>query len=243
MNGRTTLLIAPMMALALAGCNVQVWPASVVQGSGSVKSESRQVQGFDRVQIAGVGTLTITQGSAEALTVQAEDNLLPRLRSDVQDGALLLAPSPGTIIRPTRPIRYDLTVKQLRAIAVSGAAEVGGGGLDAGQLTLDVSGACRMNLTRLTASALTVRLSGSSSVTVSGQAPQQTVSISGAGRYVASDLESQRATASISGAGQAALRVSDSLSVTISGAGRVRYAGSPTVDQHVSGAGSVTKTG
>ncbi len=92
----------------------------MVQGSGNVKTESREVQGFDLVEVAGVGSLTITQGATEALTIQAEDNLLPRLRSTVQNGTLQLGPSPGSEIGPTRPTRYDLKVKQLRAIGLSG---------------------------------------------------------------------------------------------------------------------------
>jgi Putative auto-transporter adhesin, head GIN domain len=243
MIGRTALLIGPLLVLGLAGCELRVGPADVVQGSGNVKSEVREVQGFDRVEVVGVGSLTIAQGATEALSVQAEDNLLPRLQSTVEHGTLTLAPRPGTQITPTRPIRYDLKVRQLRAIGLSGAPDATAAGLNAGQLDLDVSGAGRMNLTQVSASSLSVHISGAAAVTVSGQAPQQTVSISGAGRYSAADLASQQATIDISGAGNCAVRVSDHLSVTISGAGHVAYTGSPTVEQHVSGAGSVTKTG
>ena len=244
MRGRVVLLIGPLLALGLAGCELQIGPADVVQGSGNVKTESREVQGFDRVEVAGVGSLTITQGATEALTIQAEDNLLTKLRSTVENGTLRLAPRPGTQVSPTKPIRYDLKVRQLRAISLSGAPDVTAASLNGDQLDLDESGAGRINLTHITASALTVHISGAGAVTVSGQAAQQTVSISGAGRYSAPDLASQRATIDISGAGNCAVRVSDHLSASISGAGHITYTGSPTtVEQNVSGAGSVTKTG
>ncbi len=100
-----------------------------------------------------------------------------------------------------------------------------------------------MNLAHVAANALAVRISGAGAVTVSGQAPQQTVSISGAGRYAPADLARQQATIDISGAGNCAVRASERLSATISGAGHVSYTGSPAVEQHVSGAGSVTKAG
>src|SRR5262249_24541080 len=78
---RLIVAIAGLAALALTACEVHVGRVDVVRGSGNVKSESRDVRDFDRVGVSGVGTLTITQGSTESLTIQAEDNLLPLLRS------------------------------------------------------------------------------------------------------------------------------------------------------------------
>jgi hypothetical protein len=242
MSRRTTLLTAALLAVGLAACGFDSGPFGGLQGSGNVKSESRDVHDFNRVELDGIGTLNITQGSSESLTVQAEDNLLPRIGSTVQGGTLTLAPLPGTNIRPTKPIVYDLTVKQLRAIDVSGAGETSATGLSSDQLDLSVSGAGRMSSSGMTSSALTVHISGSGTVTVSGQAPRQTVSISGAGRYTATDLSSQQATVDVSGAGSAQVNVSDSLRASVSGAGRVSYKGSPSVQQDVSGAGSVTRS-
>jgi Putative auto-transporter adhesin, head GIN domain len=242
---RTTLLAVslPALALGLAACEIGIGPVNIVRGSGHVQSETRNVHDFDRVELDGVGSLTITRGAAEALTIQAEDNLLPKIGSVVKDGTLTLAPVPGAHIEPTKPIRYELTVKQLRAIDISGAGDAVASGLGADQLDLSVSGAGRLATTNITSSALTVHMSGSGIVTVSGQASRQTVSISGVGRYVAPDLASQQAVIDISGAGSSAVKVSDHLKVTVSGAGKVTYTGTPSLEQDISGAGSVSKTG
>jgi Putative auto-transporter adhesin, head GIN domain len=235
-------LLGLAAVVALTACDLHIGPAEIVQGSGNVKTESRQVQGFDKVELNGVGTLTITQGSTEALTVQAEDNLLPRLRSDVSGGTLRLGPQ-GVAIGPTKPVRYDLSVKQLSGIALTGAADVDAANLQADQLALKTTGSGNLNVGRLTASSLTVDVTGSGTVTVSGQVPRQMVTISGAGRYRAASLASQQATVQVTGAADCAVRVSDHLMVTISGAGHVSYAGSPTVDERVTGAGQITRTG
>jgi hypothetical protein len=52
-----TRLPAAVLAilLAVAGC-------SVVNGSGQVKTESRQVSGFTKIDLAGSGEVTIAQG-------------------------------------------------------------------------------------------------------------------------------------------------------------------------------------
>src|SRR5262249_45160714 len=69
---RMTRLLAGLAALAalvLTGCDIHVGPVNVVRGSGNVKTESREVHDFDRVDVSGGGTLTITQGSTESLTI------------------------------------------------------------------------------------------------------------------------------------------------------------------------------
>jgi hypothetical protein len=239
--GRVAL--AALLAVGLAACEVHVGQTDVVSGSGNVKTESRSVAGFNRVALTGIGTLMLTQGSAEALTVQAEDNLLPKLGSTVEGSTLRLGPVSGAQIAPTRPIRYELTVKQLDTIELSGAGEVLGSRLNAGQLTVSATGAGHVNLSGLTVSSLTVEVTGTGDVTMAGQTPQQSVSISGTGRYQADGLATQRTIVAVTGAGSCAVRASEHLSATITGAGRVTYVGSPTVDQSITGAGSIDKTG
>jgi len=240
---RMTLLAAALLALGLAACAHDLGQGAGLQGSGNVKSETRDVHDFDRVELVGIGTLNITQGAAEALTVQAEDNLLPKIGSVVQGGTLTLAPDPGVSLNPTKPIVYDLTVKQLHGIDVAGSADVKASGLTSDQLLLSMSGSGGMDASRISADALTVQLSGSGVVTVSGHASRQMVTISGSGRYVAGDLSSQQAVVGVSGSGTAAVNVSDSLTAMVSGSGDVTYKGTAKVQQHVTGSGSVTKSG
>jgi hypothetical protein len=236
------LMLTALVAACLAGCQVP-GPANVVRGSGNVRTESRTVQGFDRVEVDGQGVLTITQGAAESLRVQAEDNLLAVLRSEVAGGRLRLGPAPGTSIAPTRPIRYDLTVTRLSAIDSTGAAEVTTSGLSADRLALTVTGSGSADLGRSTVGGLTVGITGSGGVRMAGEATSQTVTVTGSGSYAASGLSSRRAAVESTGSGDCALRVSDHLSVTVSGSGRVTYVGSPAVDRRVTGSGTVTRAG
>jgi hypothetical protein len=240
---RTTLLAAALLALGLAACGYDLGQVGGLQGSGNVKSESRDVHGFDRVVLAGIGTLNITQGTAEALTIHAEDNLLPKIGSVVQGGTLTLAPVSGTNLQPTKPIVYDLTVQQLRGIEVAGSGDVRASGLTTDQLLLSMSGSGTMDTSRISADTLTVQLSGSGAVTASGHAARQMVTISGSGRYVAGDLSSQQAVVGVTGSGSSAVNVSDTLTAIISGSGDVSYRGTPRVQQHITGSGSVTKSG
>jgi hypothetical protein len=240
---RTTLVAAALLAIGLAACGYDFGPVAGLRGSGNVKSESRDVRGFDRVELAGIGTLNITQGTADALTIKAEDNLLPRIESVVRGDTLTLAPAPGTSLQPTKPIVYDLTVDQLRGIHVAGSGDVRASGLTTDQLLLSMSGSGSMDTSRISADSLTVQLSGSGGVTVSGHASRQMVTISGSGTYVAGDLSSQQAVVGVSGSGNSTVNVSDTLTAIISGSGNVIYRGTPRVQQHITGSGSVAKSG
>lgn len=206
------LAAALVLSCACAGCSVTV-------GSGAVRSETRQVAGFSVVRLAGQGDVRIVRGSSESLKVSAQENLLPQLTSDVSDGTLTLGTKDGATITTSEPITYDVAVKDLQGLELSGSGTITAAGLSATDLRLEIS--------------------GSGSVTVDGAADHQDVEVSGSGDYSAGSLASKDATVTLSGSGSADLAVSSTLDVTISGSGSVTYAGDPKVTQSVTGSGSV----
>lgn len=190
-------------------------------GSGNVKTESRSVSGFSAVTFAAAGELTIRQTGTESLSITAEDNVLPLITTKVSGQTLNITFQPNTVMVPTRGVTYTLTVKNLNAIAVTGAGNVTGDNIQTG--------------------ALQVTLSGVGKLTLSGAASRQDATLSGTGAYDASALASNTARVTVSGAGSARVNVRDTLDATVSGVGSITYLGNPTVTQHVTGAGSVRK--
>jgi Putative auto-transporter adhesin, head GIN domain len=209
----------PFLLLLTLGAGLLLVSCTSTRGSGNIKTETRQVQGFTEVEAHGSGDLTIDQTGTESLSIQAEDNLLPLLESKVADGHLSLGPKAGTNIQPTSSIHYRLTVRDLRAVRLSGSTTATVRNVSTPNLETDIS--------------------GSGKVTLSGQAIDQRVSISGSGAYLADQLTGQTARISLAGSGDAKIRVSDTLDVKISGSGTVTYLGSPHITQDISGSGSV----
>ena len=210
-------------------------------GSGNVVSEQRDVGDFDEVTLSGIGHLSITQTGSESLTIEAEDNILPLLTSEVRGHRLVLGTEPGAHFSPKKPIRYTLTVKELRDIRISGAGNVEVSALGAPSLRLEISGAGNMTITGLAADRLEVTMSGAGSATCAGEARDQEVRISGAGSCNAADLTSVTASVTISGTGSAHLRVSERLDARVSGVGSITYRGNPTVRKSVSGVGHISQ--
>ena len=212
-----------------------------VVGSGNVVTEQRDVGDFDEVALAGIGQLTITQTGSESLTIEAEDNILPLLTSEVQGRRLTLSTEPGVHFTPKKPIRYTLTVKDLAAVRISGAGNVEIPALGTPSLRLDISGAGNMTVTGLASDKLDVSMSGAGNTTCAGEVRDQDVRISGAGSYHGDDLASVTARAVISGTGSAHLRVSEQLDARVSGVGSIIYSGQPAVRNSVSGVGRITQ--
>ena len=125
-------------------------------------------------------------------------------------------------IIPSQPIKYSVTVKDLTGVAVSGSGSV--------------------TMSKIATAALNTNISGSGSITASGTADDQSLKISGSGRYQAEQLTSKTVKVDISGSGVASVRASDVLDIQMSGSGTLTYTGDPKqVTQQVSGSGKVIK--
>ena len=58
----------------------------------SVTSESRDVSGFDEVELKGIGNLSIEQTGSESLTVEAEEYVLSKIKTEVENKRLIIGP-------------------------------------------------------------------------------------------------------------------------------------------------------
>lgn len=227
----------------VTACNLSV---SVTKGSGNVITESRSVSNFHKVDLAGFGELSITQGDTESLTIETDDNLLPLIETKVENGVLSIGPDSkrGAIsVNPTHSIKYALHVKNLDALEISGAGNVNAPSLKSDTFTINTSGAGNLNLQQFETKTLTTSVSGAGNILLAGQVETQAATLSGFGNYDASNLKSTAADIRLSGAGNATVWASGTLNVQISGAGSVSYYGTPQVSQTISGIGAVKSLG
>lgn len=211
------------------------------RGSGTLTTEDRTVSDFTKIELNGSGTVNITQGDTEALTIEAEDNVIDRIESRVSNGTLHLGmKSPWYFfwLWPTRDITYELTVQDLNALSISGSGTINSDSLTTDQFSVTVSGSGKAKM-KMHVQELEVDISGSGEFDLSGTAVSQLVDINGSGKYDAKNLLSKSAEFSVSGSGQGIVNVSDELQISISGSGKVEYIGSPKISQEISGSGKI----
>jgi hypothetical protein len=214
---RHTLLL--LLGLALTGCTTVNLGVGQLRGSGNVTTQTREVGPFTAIDVSGVGEVVITQGDADSLTVETDDNLQGIILSEVRDNTLHLSMKPDAGFSQANRMTFTVGVTQLTAITLSGAATI--------------------KASNLSGDMLTVVHSGVGKVTTAGTVTEQRVTLSGAGGYDGAALVSKRAIIDLSGLGDVVVNANERLDATISGAGSVVYIGSPELSKQIRGLGSI----
>ena len=213
-------------AVAMTGlvwCAVAIDSVTRVRGSGVVKTESRDVNGFSEIALSAIGEVHVERSDKDSLTVEAEDNVLPLLETTVKDGKLTLSPKNNSSISPTKPIVYRITARQLDAVSISGSGS--------------------MNATNVHAKTFSIAVSGSGKVNASGKADSLKIGISGSAAADTSNLPVASARISVSGSGKVVVNAKETLDVSVVGSGSIDYLGNPKIQKRITGAGRVTAKG
>ncbi len=206
--------------------------------------EVRAVDRFDQVRFKGPGTLRITQCDDESLTIHAPRYVLENIESIVDKGVLRLGYVNPKIISlrvHKEVISYDLKMKDVRRLTLSGSGRVVIPDLDNDHVSVDVSGSGQVLLDQLTADRFDARISGLGGIQVVGDVEVQSIIISGSGNYLAEKLISDFSDIKVTGSGNGTVTVNDELSVAISGSGTVSYSGYPDIYKRITGSGKIVR--
>jgi hypothetical protein len=225
--------------------NGDVFMGPGMKGSGNITTETRKVSGVDSIDLEYPAVVTIEQGETESVKIEADDNLLPDIQTQMKGNTLdiFYKRTNNTHVIPTKPVLITIVVKELKDVEFSSAGELKINELKSDDLSVDLNGAGNLDLNEVNLKKLSVNLSGAGSMKASGTADELEVRISGFGDFKGADLHSKTVSASISGAGSATVWADEKLDAAISGAGSVNYYGSPSVTQRVSGVGNVSQQG
>ncbi len=247
MKTRFIIISAVILSLLSAGCSgLSNLGVRVITPSNTIISENRQVSGFSSIEFSAFGKVNISQGDVESLNISGPDNLVPEISTTVSNRTLVIKTTNNITIPTTtnaNVVTYNIVVKDLSSLAVSGAGDVQIETLSTSSLKITMSGAGSISQNQLTTGSLILTLSGLGSINSTGTATQATIEISGAGSVNAPDLQIQDATVTISGLGSATLWVTGQLSGTISGAGSVSYYGNPQASTNSTGLGKFNSLG
>jgi len=230
------LLFAAM--LAIAACNV-----GIIKGSGDLITETRQVSNFDSIELNGSGEVIVTQGGSESLSIETDDNVMERIKTEVVGGTLKLGFKDGVnLIRPTQ-LTFYVGVDDLNDLTISGSGDIDADQLEADRLDVNISGSGNIQVTDLTTDQVNAEISGSGEIDLVGDTAAQRISISGSGKYLAGDMCSPSVRVTVSGSGDATVCATETLDSTISGSGSIGYYGQPAVNSSGSGSGTIKSLG
>lgn len=216
-----------------------------VKGDGKPVRETRSVEGFEAIRLAGHFDVVVRQSPTSRVELEGDGNLLPYVETRVVDGnkgkVLEIGIKRGINVYANRPLKIEVDMATLRALGISGSGKAEIVSFKAGTLDLSVAGSGTVLARQLQADKLSVSVAGSGDVVAEGRATELGVSIAGSGDVKTGELVADEVKVSISGSGDASVQANRKLKVSIAGSGDVRYTGTAEVSSSIAGSGSVKK--
>ena len=234
------------------------------RGSGRITTEQRNVSDISGVSLHTDGELFIEVGNTESLRIEADDNLIPYIRTDVRNGVLTIETDQAGNLHFSRSVRYYLTVKSLNSIAILSSGNVQASDLKADKFLINVSSSGDLKMGDLQTGALTVEINSSGDVTMGvlnaamleahirssgdlniggGEVEKQNIELNSSGDYLAQNLESDESHVSLTSSGDAFIRVRDQLTADLHSSGDLHYRGNPAVSVNKSSSGDLIHMG
>ncbi len=201
--------------------------------------ESERNEGsFTGVKASSGIDVYLTQGDAESVTVEADENLHEYIITEVKGDVLHVYTDVN--IRDAEKKRVYVTMKNINSVATSSAGDIyGESPIKTDELKLSASSAGDIKL-EVYAKEVKVSISSSGDITLKGETDELEADLSSAGDLNAYELKAREANISVSSAGDADIYASEKITAHASSAGDINYKGDPKyVDAHTSSAGGI----
>jgi hypothetical protein len=201
--------------------SVDIGTDGKVVGSGKRIEATRQLADVRVIEIEGAFHANIAIGEGSEIRIAADDNLVPLITTEVDDGTLTVKRSKS--FTTDHPPQLTITVPRLE------------------ELRLDSS---KVAISGLKGEKFKLSIDGASDVTASGTVDKALIDIDGAAHLALKNLATEDMILKMDGSGIANVTATRSLDVAIDGAGSVTYFGAPgEVKKVVDGVGKIEAAG
>lgn len=215
-----TILFSFPLVLFLFSCS------AITAKHGPVKTEQRTLENYTRIHASGAIEIDFTNGAASAATVEAPDDLLLQVVTEVNNGTLEISLN-GEVNNLKDAIKVHLTGAALEAAEVSGACSLNmKSPLNGNSFRLALSGASNFRGT-VYLKELNIDLGGASFAEIGGMANEFKAEVSGASTFNGDKFSAVKATVRSNGASNATLHADSMLDAKASGASTISYTGNP----------------
>ena len=237
----TKTILPAIVLLFLSACDFI--GGERIEGSGNVTTQDRSVSGFSAIQSHGFFDVYLSAGAAQAVRIEAEENLHSYIETRMNGSELEIDTKEGYRLRPNKTVKVYITSPEFKKVRLSGSGDMVSQNritaTDKMELSLSGSGTIKVDLN---APAVDAEMAGSGDINLSGEARKFEGSLSGSGNIRAMDLKTEETSIRISGSGNADVFASAKLDVRVTGSGDVRYKGGvQQVTSNITGRGSVKK--
>jgi hypothetical protein len=141
--------LAIMVVVFIAGCDM---------GNGNVISQERTVEGFNAVNLDGVGNVNIHFNENYKVTVTTDSNLQERVLTSVSGNALNITQRSGLF--NAKELTIDVYLPELKSISLKGAGNFKINAGNASELSISLSGTGNIDAQNFQVQNITITHSG-----------------------------------------------------------------------------------
>lgn len=234
------LVIASMTGISCRKENM----CDCIKRTGDIVTETRELPAFDRILLEDNVNVYITQDSIQKVTVEAGDNLVDMIETEVVNGEIRITnKNRCNWARSYKPQIYvHLHMPEIKWIVSDGVGFI----KSTNTITTPVFDYRLISLgdihLKVNSSSVRGHMHGAGDVYLEGRAEHHACHIVGNGFINAGDLETGYTWIYTNTSGNIYVKVTGLLQVTLDGAGDIIYTGEPnTIDKLIRGTGKLIK--
>lgn len=236
-NNKSVAIICALLLLAFGATQTF---AQSIKGNGKIKTEVKQLSGFDKVVVQGQLDLYLSQETTENVKIEAEENLIELFQVSVNSNTLYVIVPKN--IKKSMKLNVTIAFKELEQITLLDEVLLKNDRtINFDDIELICSGSSKMDF-EFKASDCDVKMLDGGSAFLRGYAEKLTVEAHDDSEINAFDLQSDNCEVIGSGYAEISVNAKKEMSITLSGSSNLYFMGEPTITQRsFNSTGLITK--
>ena len=215
-----------------------------VKGNGDIVKQERKESSFNAVKVSGAFDVYFSQSDEQEIQIEADENLMRYIETNVEDGVLRIRTKNGVNLRPTQDMKVYVKAPKYRSVSIAGSGNlVAETNINLNEkIRLSIAGSGDIKLQELNAPQVDVNISGSGTAQGHGSTRDIDIDVAGSGDVKMGELKAENAKISIAGSGNVWVFASMKLEVKVAGGGDIHYYGNPAdIKSKLAGSGNLIK--
>lgn len=214
--------------------------SQVAKGNGKIKTDIRELTGFTKLIVQGSFELYLTQGEAEGVRIEADENLVEFFQTRMDDKTLYITMSAD--LKKSSQLNVTVSFKELQQITL--LDEIGLKSekvLQFSNITIINSGLSKIEM-EMYASSCSIELNDGSFALLKGYSEVFECKLHDESELQAAELQTDYCKVKASGLTEVNINVQKELALMATGQSNVYYVGDPNITQRIfSSSGFIVK--
>lgn len=195
------------------------------------QSETRTIDSFDGIHVAGHYDVALTKGNEGTLTLRGDADDLEQIETYVKKGMLIIKKKETSWFKDWKSGRVSISipVKDIQEVVLSGSGSIQSNHkLGADEFEVKLSGSGEIDLT-IDVEDLEGVLTGSGDIKLMGESSNTSFVLTGSGDIDSRRLKTENGQARVTGSGNIEMQASSEINARITGSGDIICLGNPQI--------------